>query len=50
MNGKRFIEMLRACKEGDSIVWDEINGEVFKITLEKKYPKNWKPTKDEGEK
>ncbi len=42
MNDK-VIELLKQCKEGDSIVWDEPSGEVYKIKLEKKYPKGWKP-------
>ena len=42
----RALELLRNCKEGDSIIWDEPNGEVYKIKLEKKYPKGWKPKKE----
>ena len=43
MDGEKVLELIRACKEGDSIVWDEANGEVYKIKVEKKYPKGWKP-------
>lgn len=43
MDGNKLIEMIKVCKEGDSIVWDEDNGEVYKIKVEKKYPKGWTP-------
>ena len=43
MDGEKVLELIRACKEGDTIVWDEENGEVYKIKLEKKYPAGWKP-------
>ena len=43
MESHKIIELIKACKEGDSIVWDEANGEVYKIKVEKKYPKGWKP-------
>ncbi len=39
IDGEKVLELLRNCKEGDTIVWDEANGEVYKIKLEKKYPK-----------
>jgi len=42
----KILELIRNCKEGNTIVWDEPNGEVYKIKLEKKYPKGWKPTKE----
>lgn len=44
---KQILEILRNCKEGDTIVWDEPNGEVYKIKLEKKYPKGWTSEKKE---
>ncbi len=40
---KKVLELIRACNEGDTIVWDEPNGEVYKIKVEKKYPKGWTP-------
>lgn len=46
MDEENILELIRNCKEGDTIVWDEPNGEVYKIKLEKKYPKGWKPSKD----
>ncbi len=42
MEVEKILELLRICKEGDSIIWDEPNGEVYKIKLERKYPKGWK--------
>jgi len=42
MNGKKLLEMVKVLREGDSIVWDEPTGEVFKIKLEKKYKKEKK--------
>jgi len=48
MKDKKIVELLKACNEGDFIVWDEPNGEVFKIKLEKKYPKGWKPPRGKG--
>lgn len=47
MDGNKLIEMIKVCNEGDSIVWDEANGEVYKIKVEKKYPKDWTPTKEQ---
>lgn len=44
MEDSKIIKLLKACREGDSIVWDEPNGEVYKIELKKKYPKDWKPS------
>ena len=44
MEDHKIIELLKACKEGDTIVWDEPNGEVYKIELKKKYPVGWKPS------
>lgn len=46
MDGEKLLELIRNCKEGDTIVRDEPNGEVYKIKLEKKYPKGWKPKKN----
>lgn len=46
MMNKEYVDikdLIKSCKEGDTIVWDEPNGEVYKIKLEKKYPKGWKP-------
>ena len=43
MDGDKLLAILRNCNEGDCVVYDEEGGEVFKIKLEKKYPKNWKP-------
>ena len=43
MKDSKIIEIIKACNEGDSIVWDEPNGEVFKINVEKKYPAGWEP-------
>lgn len=40
----KIVELIKACREGDSIVWDEPNGEVYKIKVEKKYPIGWTPT------
>ena len=40
----KIFELIKACREGDSILWDEPNGEVYRIKIEKKYPKGWKPT------
>ena len=45
MESDKIIELIKACNEGDTIVWDEPNGEVYKIKVEKKYPKDWKPRK-----
>ena len=41
-----IIEIIKQLKEGDTIVWDEPSGEVFKIKLEKRYPAGWTPEKD----
>ncbi len=41
----KLLQLIRACKEGDTIVFDEPNGKVYKIKVEKKYPKNWKHKK-----
>ncbi len=46
----RIVDLIKLCKEGDTIVWDEANGKVYKIKLEKLYPKNWKPKTSKGEK
>ncbi len=43
MNPNQIIELIKACDEGDIIIWDEPNGEVYKIKVMKKYPKGWKP-------
>ncbi len=47
-NPDKILELIKVCKEGDCIVWDEPNGEVFKIKLEKKYPANWSQQKNEN--
>ena len=43
MDANKLLELIKSCKEGDTIVWDEPNGEVYKIKLEKKYPPGWNP-------
>lgn len=45
MDPSKIIELIKSCREGDSIMWDEKNGEVYKIKLEKKYPAGWRPPK-----
>lgn len=47
MDPSKIIELIKACNEGDSIIWDEPNGEVYKIKVEKKYPKDWTPSKEQ---
>lgn len=44
MEPSKIIELIKSCNEGDSIVWDEPNGEVYKITVDKKYPIGWEPS------
>jgi len=45
MEAQEVIDLIKACNEGDTIIWDQANGEVYKIKVMKKYPKGWKPRK-----
>lgn len=43
--GGKIVEVLKYCMVGDTIVFSDSNGYVFKIKLEALYPPNWHPPK-----
>ncbi len=45
MNPDKIVELIKLSNEGDEIVWDEPNGEVYVIKLKARYHPDWCPPK-----